>query len=577
MNQFRLRLTSIFIVVIGLSVLAAGLFMAKMLENSQIAALRKDMARELRIIRMTTRWEDTADLAERQRYFNDLARALRTSADARLTFIREDGTVMGDSDSDPNTMENHLDREEIAQARTEGIGYAIRPSETMGKNMLYAAIAVMEEGRIQGYERLSVSLEEVEASIRQLWMVLVAGLLVLFLAAGLISYRIAHNLTKPLAEIMRVAQQISNRNYSARVRIRNKDEVGLLGLAVNTMAGNLEQQMERIMEDERRLKSVLDHMISGVIMIDREDTVVLMNRSAEDILGFTGDELLYKKSADLKERIRFIPLLEKCRLKKERIREEMHVHFPEERTLDIHLIPILQMNEGWGDILIVLHDITSIRRLERMRSEFVANVSHELKTPVAAVKGYAETLLAGAMNEPETARSFLRTIEEESDRLNRLIGDILELSRIESKLVPLHFSPVELRGFMTKTLEMMRKEAEKKRLDLQLHVGEGLYMEADEDRLRQILINLLSNSINYTNDGGRIRLQADIAPAAEEDGEEKVRITISDTGMGIPKEDVPRIFERFYRVDKARSRRSGGTGLGLSIVYYILDMEKCDI
>jgi two-component system phosphate regulon sensor histidine kinase PhoR len=225
----------------------------------------------------------------------------------------------------------------------------------------------------------------------------------------------------------------------------------------------------------------------------------------------------------------------------------------------------------------VLHDITAIRRLEKVRSEFVANVSHELKTPVAAVKGFAETLLAGAMNDPEIAKSFLQIIYDESERLNRLIGDILELSKVESKRVPLLFSPVHLNSFVRKTLDMMQSSAVKKDISLDMQVDPELYMEADEDRLRQIMINLLSNGINYTPEGGKVKVQVEEVTAAGDGGEDKIRITISDTGIGIPKKDLPRIFERFYRVDKARSRSSGGTGLGLSIVKHLVELHKGSI
>jgi two-component system phosphate regulon sensor histidine kinase PhoR len=211
-----------------------------------------------------------------------------------------------------------------------------------------------------------------------------------------------------------------------------------------------------------------------------------------------------------------------------------------------------------------------------MRSEFVANVSHELKTPITAVKGFAETLLAGALDDKEIAKSFLQIIFDESERLNRLIGDILELSKIESKRIPLQFSPVEMRSLVERSLHMMQAEAEKKHITLEMQVEEDIYIEADEDRLRQILINLLSNGISYTPDGGKVKVKIEpLHSSTDRDNEyERVRLTISDSGIGIPKKDLPRIFERFYRVDKARSRVSGGTGLGLSIVKHLVDLHK---
>lgn len=223
-------------------------------------------------------------------------------------------------------------------------------------------------------------------------------------------------------------------------------------------------------------------------------------------------------------------------------------------------------------MLFLLQDVTAIRRLENMRSEFVANVSHELKTPIAAVKGFAETLLSGGVKDEETARSFLQIIYDESERLNRLIGDILELSKIESKRSPLECSPVHLSTFFEMLSDTLDKVAEKKRISLHLDVPEELFIEADEDKLKQIFLNLLSNSINYTLEGGSVRLKVTSVPTDDEP--EKVIVAVSDTGIGIPKKDVPRIFERFYRVDKGRSRNSGGTGLGLSIVKHLVELHR---
>jgi two-component system phosphate regulon sensor histidine kinase PhoR len=414
----------------------------------------------------------------------------------------------------------------------------------------------------------------VEAKVRQLWMLLLGGLLVLFIIAGIISFRIAHNLTRPLEKITRVAHQISNMNYRSRVNIRNRDEIGQLGQAINTMADSLQLQVNRILEDEGRLKSVLENMMSGVVMIDSEERIVLLNRSAEEFFGFSSEELLGKPYDQAKQQFEFTQMIGECFESHEHIRDEIIFYFPEERILEVNLSPMSHVDGEWAGVLIVLHDITAMRRLERMRSEFVANVSHELKTPIAAVKGFAETLLAGALNDKETAKSFLQIIFDESERLNRLIGDILELSKIESKRIPMHFSPVEMKSFAARQLHMLKAEADKKRIELSMQVDDDIYIEADEDRLRQIVINLLSNGINYTPEGGKVKVQVEPIAVHPDVDYERVRIVISDTGMGIPKKDLPRIFERFYRVDKARSRSSGGTGLGLSIVKHLVELHK---
>lgn len=572
MHKFRWRLTLIFIVIIGCSMTLAGVYMAKLLESSYKDALVLNMERELKLIIATIDWSHGGSDEEKARYYTEQAKRLKDSAAARITVIRTDGQVIGESDEEPGLMNNHLDREEIRKAQKDGLGHSVRYSKTLGHNMLYVAMPIGQGDA--GYLRLAMDLRDVEDAVHKLWLFLLLGLGVLFLIAGGISYRIAFGLTRPFDKMIRVARQLSHMNYKSRVPVRRKDEIGDLGHAINAMADSLEQQMNRILENEGRMKAVLEGLINGVLMIEKDGRIALLNRSAEEILGFRQEELLGRNYQHANLAPELAELIGDCFKSMENIRDERTLYFPEEILLEINLRPMVISGEDFAGILIVLHDITAVRRLERMRSEFVANVSHELKTPVASVKGFAETLLAGALKDEETAKSFLQIIYDESERLNRLIGDILDLSKIESKRVPLQLSPVHLNSFMEHTLQMLAPEALKKNIELSLSVEEDLYMEADEDRLRQIMINLMSNGIAYTPEGGKVRVAVTALDVNSGEDPETIRFIIADTGIGIPKKDVPRIFERFYRVDKARSRSSGGTGLGLSIVKHLVELHK---
>lgn len=575
MTKFRAKLTFILILLIGCSMLIAGIFMAKVLENSHIKSLQDNMERELQVITATVDWNRKGTDAELISYYTEQAKHLKEATNERVTYVRADGKVLGDSDQSPEQMDNHLNRPEIASAAANGVGYVTRYSDTLKENMLYAAIPVKNEAKeTTGFLRISMSLEQVGKSIRSLWYFLISGLIILFLIAGIVSYRIAKGITHPIEKMTKVAQQITNMNYQSRVPAYSNDEVGQLGQAINRMSESLQQQMARIQENERRLQGVMENMMSGIMMIDREERIMLLNPAAEYILGFSSQELLGKKYNEAKQQYEFTKLIQECIETQDPIRDEMVFYYPAERILDIHLSPIAHEDEEWSGVLIVIHDITAVRRLERMRSEFVANVSHELKTPIAAVKGFAETLLAGALNDKETAVSFLQIIFDESERLNRLIGDILELSKIESKRIPMNFSPIYLPEFLERSLSVLRKEAEKKHIELSMLVDDDIYIEADEDRLRQIIINLLSNGIAYTHDGGKVKVRVEPLDMNADGDYERLRLIVSDTGMGIPKKDLPRIFERFYRVDKARSRSSGGTGLGLSIVKHLVELHK---
>lgn len=579
MNSFRSRLAAVMIGLVGMAVAAAGIYMAVTFERSHYDALRDNLVREIGLIEDAVDWHPAAGTDAYAR-FTERARHYRSITGARVTFIAGDGTVLGDSDHDPASMDNHLDRPEVAEAQRKGVGYDVRRSDTTHHNMMYVAVK-REAGDADGFIRLALDVSEIEHGIRRLWFGLITGLLLLLAVAAAASWRIARGMTKPLEAVTRAAQRIRNMDYEARVEVDPRGEIGELGRAVNAMAESLQQQMVRIRQKESQLESVLDNMTSGIVMINRAGVILLLNRMAEELLGMPARDLLGRHYTEARQQYELMQMIGDALERREHLRDELTFYYPEERQIEINLVPIEGRDDS-GGLLLVLQDVTAIRRLERMRSEFVANVSHELKTPIAAVKGFAETLLGGAGSDPETQRAFLKIIHDESDRLNRLVNDILELSKIESRRAPLLFSPVELGPFIGKTVELLAKEAERKNIRIETEVGDELYVEADEDRLRQIVVNVLSNAINYTPEGGRVRIQVEPVASgdgqiAEEDDYDAIRIRISDNGIGIPKKDLPRIFERFYRVDKARSRSSGGTGLGLSIVKHLVELHRGSI
>jgi len=579
MLKFRNRLTLIFIFFIGLSNGVAGIFTITVMRDSQIQALEEGLAEQLEMYAATVDWNYVASRSVDGEMFRTEAARIARKTGARVTFFDEDGAMLGDSGTGASAVDADGPPPEIAKARSGKPGMDIRRDPAVGVQTMYVAIPASFGGAGVGFVRFGESLSPLDAETRRIASYFGFGMLVILLVTALIAHRMSQSLTGPIEKMTRVANQITNMNYRARVTIPSRDEIGQLGHAINKMSESLQFQMHQIQEDESRLKSVLENMTSGVVMIDRDGKIVLLNRSAEEQLGFAAAELLGQTYTHAKTHQELTRMVAECFQRREPLRGEVVFHYPEERTFDIHLVPMTVANDEYAGILIVLHDITAIRRLERMRSEFVANVSHELKTPIAAVKGFAETLLGGAASDPETSKAFLQIIYDESERLNRLIGDILDLSKIESKRVPLQYSPVEMKSFVERIFHMMATEAGKKRIELEAVVNSDVYIEADEDRLQQIFINLLANGITYSHDEGRVRVLVEPLPADPErpDEYERVRITVQDYGVGIPKKDLPRIFERFYRVDKARTRLSGGTGLGLSIVKHLVELHKGSI
>lgn len=336
------------------------------------------------------------------------------------------------------------------------------------------------------------------------------------------------------------------------------------------------QQRERSLmwqkEQADAQRSLLLRQLSiGVMLIDPHGTVVLCNDKALRFLGCTYQEVQLRGVLAVQIPIDMAQLCRYCLNTGEMHRETLWLHPSEDRALYIELIPLPTVDQmSYEGTLVVVHDVTDMKRLERMRNEFVANVTHELKTPIAAIKGFTETLLSGALNNVGTAQQFLTIIQEEAERLNRLIGDILDLSKMETGRLEMQYSPVELRAFILRTVHMLEAQAQKRDIVFEIDLPDESYIEADEDRLRQILINLFANAIAYSQPQGVVRVS--IAEAESDDVEGGMTIIrIADTGIGIPKEDLPRIFERFYRVDKARTRTSGGTGLGLSIVKHLVE------
>ncbi|MEK4063838.1 MULTISPECIES: two-component system histidine kinase PnpS [Paenibacillus] len=573
MKPFRIRLTFILMTMIGISMIGAGLTMAQLFKDSHIAALEENMSREIKLLSGTLQFADM-NSSGALNFYTEQAKHISKLTNSRITFITKDGKVIGDSEKDPLQMDNHSTREEEVLAAKEGIGRAIRYSDTLDRQMLYVAGAVVSDQGFDGYIRLSMELNAVTEGLSRAWLIMAGGLVLLFIAATLVSYKVASSMTSPLEQITRVARRITDLDYDARVPMKRKDEIGQLATAINAMADSLQTQLKTIRDNEDLLQSVLDNMTGGIVMINAEGEIALLNRASEHLLDVKNSEMAGYSYKEIKHHYELTRLIDEGVTRKEAIHEERSIYNPAERIVRLDGVPMMQ-DGSYRGMLFLLQEVTEIRRLEKMRSEFVANVSHELKTPVAAVKGFAETLLGGGVTDEKTARSFLQIIYDENERLNRLIGDILELSKIESKRVQLECSPVHLIEFFDSVLGTLSKVAEKKKISLSANVPNELFVEGDEDKLRQIFMNLLSNAINYTHDGGSVKVT--VVNGHKADGTETVVFTVSDTGMGIPRKDLPRIFERFYRVDKARSRSSGGTGLGLSIVKHLVELHRGSI
>ncbi|HEX5545119.1 MAG TPA: ATP-binding protein, partial [Nitrospira sp.] len=421
--------------------------------------------------------------------------------------------------------------------------------------------------------RVGLPMVVLDRELSELQQRLFLALGVAFLIALTLSVWLAHSITKPLSDIASAVRQFSAGNRTFHVRTTAQDEVGFLASTLNHMADQLRAKIDELSEDRAQLLAVLTSMVEGVMVLDSRGHVLQINPALERMFGITRVEARGKPCAELFRHQQLNDLV--TAILRSRTHQQDEIVLPlSGRCLQIEASPAGGERENEASAVLVLHDMTELRRLEKIRKDFVANVSHELRTPLTSIKGYVEALLDGAKDDPAASVKFLEIILKQSDRLNLIIEDLLELSKIESGGISLKEEPLELRSVIDRTLSIITPIAEKNHHRLVTAVDPSLPPVAgDEGRLVQVLTNLLDNAVKYTPAGGTITVGAKLAPLLgnAEPPIRTIELSVADTGIGIPEEDRPRVFERFYRVDKARSRELGGTGLGLAIVKHIVE------
>lgn len=485
----------------------------------------------------------------------------------RLTLIDPSGRVLADSyqrdAAAVRRLESHADRAEFLTARRTGRGAARRLSPTMGERFRYQAVRAERNGQPLGVVRTALPTAPVDAQIAGLTRWIWAIGAVVALAATAIAYAIAARLTDPLRSLAEAAQALVAGRYDRRVHVASSahDEFSAIARSLNDVGQRLAQRESQLRSTSQTQATVLEGMTESVIAVDRAEHIMFANASAGRILGFNADRV---EGLTLLEAVRSHELRDVAR-KALRSRQlssgEIAWRGKSQRTFDVLAAPL--PGDPTPGVVLVLRDVSGLKRLERIRQQFIANVSHELKTPLSSIKAYTETLLGGARNDPDACERFLRRIDEQSGRLHQLIQDMLSLARIESGQAALEIVDVSAARVIRRCLADYEPQAAARQVALQAKVEDpALAIRADEEALRQILNNLVDNGVKYTPAGGQV-----IVSCRRDDA--MAVLEVSDTGVGIPREHHERLFERFYRVDKARSRELGGTGLGLSIVKHL--------
>jgi two-component system phosphate regulon sensor histidine kinase PhoR len=571
--SIRLKATLSALLAVSLGVLVAGWLALRSIEQHELARLEEALSvrTELAALSLGPLIQEAPPLLDDARLH-----ALRTTTSevarhalARVTVIAPDGTVLADSsvsEADTNRVQNHGNRPEVRQAMQAGRGRHVRRSETTGVRTSYFALRVDRTASIPAAViRLGLPLTTLEARIGDMQQTLAIAFSIILGVAATLSLLIFGGLTKPLSEIAVVARRIAGGALGERVAQHSRDEVGMLAESINQMADQLESKIQQVSEDRAQLLAMLSSMVEGVMVLDCQGRLLRMNPAAERMFGVHPIDTARQKVFQLIQHPEFTEFVQKVLETKGNRGAEITVR-PSGKTLRVEASVTECERENEACAVLVFHDITALRRLEKVRKDFVANVSHELRTPLTSIKGYVEALLDGALANPAQAEPFLHIILKQADRLNLIIEDLLQLSQIESGQVQFKREPVDLLGLLERTMAMIKPLADKKRHTILLMLPPDLpAIVGDEERLGQVFTNLLDNAVKYTPEGGTIEI------SGRRTENRHVEISVADTGVGIPPADRPRVFERFYRVDKARSRELGGTGLGLSIVKHIVE------
>jgi len=576
--RWKVTLATLFALACGFIV--AELLAARSLEEEELARSHQTLevrtnliAYDLRsLLRASATLPATVQL-------QSIVRELGLRALARVTLIDSEGQVLADSavpDRDLSTVENHRTRPEIERAATTGFGTDLRSSQTTGERTLYRAIRLGNPGQTSPpiYLRLGLPMTTLDEALSKLERNLMLAFVTAFMIAVGLSIWLAGSLTKPLLDMATAARQLAAGNHSVHIQTSSHDEVGVLANTLNHMTDELQSKMEELSEDRSQLLAMLTSMVEGVMVLDYRGRVLQVNPALERMFGVTRAETRGRQFSELFRHPELTRLV--SNVLASRVGEEDEIVLaPSGRCLHIEASVAGGQRENEACVVLVFHDITELRRLENIRKDFVANVSHELRTPLTSIKGYVEALLDGGKDNPDTSVRFLDIILKQSDRLNLILEDLLQLSKIESGQVQFKREPLHIGSVVERTLAMIKPLADKKQHELISQVSSDLpLVHGDQERLVQVLANLVDNAIKYTPEGGQITVTARRIPAAENrtmpqlDG---IELSIADTGIGIPEQDRPRVFERFYRVEKARSRELGGTGLGLAIVKHIVE------
>ena len=560
---WKLGLTYLGLLLIVL--LAVGLYSSYVLRRNHIYAAEDRLASLLSIAQ--ARPPDFDNPSELESW----ARWMSKSG-ARVTVIDSTGNLLADSAPESGAPESHLSQPEVQQALAAGAGHSVRYSDSLGSDLVYYAVRSRSSAGNPIVLRMALPLAEVDASVSELRRKIFGASLLILVLGGIISLLYFQRLAVRIERLTAFSRRIAEGDFRPLPAEGPRDELADLAYALNDTAARMDATIRSLSGERNQSSAILRSMVEGVAVIDANERLVFSNRAFSEILNLDAALIEGRPLIEVVRNSDLLSLIRRALRGEEGLRADMAVGIVQQRTFSITATPVQALEntspanpEKPSGAVVVLHDVTELRRLERVRQDFVANVSHEFKTPLTAIQGFAETLLAGALEDPQHNRRFLEIIRDHAARLATLTNDLLKLARIEAGKLELEFGPVNLFEIVERCTETTLLKASRKQIALETDVPPGLpAVRGDASLLRDVLQNLLDNAVQYTPAGGCIRVSATA-------GAREAVVTVEDTGIGIPLAEQERIFERFYRVDAGRSREAGGTGLGLSIAKHIVE------
>ncbi|MBU4209731.1 MAG: cell wall metabolism sensor histidine kinase WalK [Proteobacteria bacterium] len=500
---------------------------------------------------------------------DSICKSAGRQSSTRITVILSSGKVVGDSEEVPESMDNHANRFEVSEALQGGVGTSIRYSKTLKHDMMYVAIPLKRDNKIIGVLRTAIPVTSIYDELKSIQIQISAGGLLIALFAAGVSLFISKRISKPIEEIRKGAERFAHGDLNYRMPASDTEEMVGLAEAMNQMAIQLDDRIKTAIKQRNELEAVLSSMKEGVIAVDLDEKIISINQSAASMFKSRPSDLEQRSIQEVIRNPELQKIIKKAISSGEYSEGDVVLYQDKEIILKVQTTSLLDENEKFIGIIVVLNDVTQLRHLENMRKEFVSNVSHEIKTPLTAIKGFVETLSQGAMENPGEAKRFLNIIEKHVNRLVALIEDLMHLSVIEQKDKTKEIKLIKgnIRSVIKTAIQVCQAKAESKKIKVNLICHEDISAKIDTQLLEQAAVNLLDNAIKYSEEGGLVQIEV-ITTDTE------VCISFKDYGIGIPKEHLPRLFERFYRIDKARSRKLGGTGLGLAIVKHIVQTHE---